>query len=119
MSSSPARRSRIEVEEIEDVTVVKFVEKMVLDDAFPVSANLFHLVDDLGRRKLLLNLSNVEFWSSSMLGKLIALHRKLQAAQGVLVLCNVNEDILEVFKTTKVDKIFTVVPDQQSGLRSF
>jgi len=35
------------------------------------------------------------------------------------VLCNIAKDILEVFKITKLDRILTIVPDEQAGLQSF
>ena len=76
-------------------------------------------VDELGRRKVLLNFGNVEFMSSAALGKLITLHRKLQAVQGKLVLCNIAKSIMEIFEITKLNKMFTITPDQHAGLQAF
>jgi anti-sigma B factor antagonist len=121
MASQPPRRRRLEVEDIGDIAVVNFVDKKILDEQNiqMIGDDLFRLVDELGRRKVLLNFGNVEFMSSAALGKLITLHRKLQAVQGKLVLCKIAKDILDVFKITKLDKILTITPDEQSGLQSF
>src|SRR4026209_1220102 len=121
MASQPARRRRLEVEDIGDIAVVNFVDKKILDEQNiqMIGDDLFRLVDELGRRKVLLNFGNVEFMSSAALGKLITLHRKLQAVQGKLVLCKIAKDILDVFKITKLDKILTIAPDEQAGLNSF
>src|SRR5882672_11496358 len=121
MASQPPRRRRLEVEDIGDVAVVNFVDKKILDEQNiqMIGDDLFRLVDELGRRKVLLNFANVEFMSSAALGKLITLHRKLQAVQGKLVLCNISKSILEVFKITKLDKLLTIVPDEQAGLQAF
>src|SRR5208283_4492889 len=56
MSSQP-RRSRLEVEDIGDVTVVNFVDRKILDEQNIqiIGQQLFSLVDELGRRKVLLN----------------------------------------------------------------
>ncbi|MCS7271622.1 MAG: STAS domain-containing protein, partial [Gemmataceae bacterium] len=99
MAGETTRRRRLEVEDIGDIAVVNFVDKKILDEQNIqlIGDDLFRLVDELGRRKLLLNFGNVEFMSSAALGKLITLHRKLQAVQGKLVLCNIAKDILEVF----------------------
>src|SRR5262249_39773444 len=87
MSSQPRRR-RLEAEEIGDVTVVSFMDRKILDEQNiqVIGEQLFSLVDESGRKKLLLNFSNVEYMSSAALGKLITLNKKVQAAGGQLVL---------------------------------
>ena len=119
--SGPPRRRRLEVEDIGDVTVVNFVDKRILDEQNiqVIGEQLFGLVDTEGRKKVLLNFSNVEFLSSAALGKLITLHKKLQGAGGKLILCNIHQDIFEVFEITKLDKFFTIHKDEQKGLQGF
>lgn len=121
MSSQPARRRRLEVEDIGDIAVVNFVDKKILDEQNiqMIGDDLFRLVDELGRRKVLLNFSNVEFMSSAALGKLITLHRKLQSVQGKLVMCKIAKGIMEIFEITKLNKMFSITPDEPSGLQAF
>ena len=121
MASQPARRRRLEVEDIGDIAVVNFVDKKIVNEqnVQMIGDDLFRLIDELGRRKILLNFSNVDFISSAGLGKLITLHRKLQGMQGKLVLCKIAKDILDVFKITKLDRILTIAPDEQSGIQAF
>jgi anti-sigma B factor antagonist len=121
MASQPPRRRRLEVEDIGDIAVVNFVDKKILDEQNiqMIGDDLNKLVDELGRRKVLLNFQNVDFMSSAALGKLISLHRKLQGVQGKLVLCKIAKDILDVFKITKLDKLLTIVADEQAGLQAF
>lgn len=120
MSSQP-RRQRLVVEDIGDVTVVNFVDKKILDEQNiqMIGDDLFRLVDELGRRKLLLNFANVEFMSSAALGKLIRLHQRLTQVGGKLVLCNISKNILEIFEITKLDKMLKIVKDEATGLNSF
>ena len=120
--SSQARRQRLVVEDIGDVTVVNFVDKKILDEQniqMMIGDDLFRLVDELGRRKLLLNFSNVEFMSSAALGKLIRLHQRLAQVGGKLVLCEISKTILEIFTLTKLDKMLKIVKDEQTGLSAF
>src|SRR4028119_65312 len=93
------RRQRIVVEDVGDVAVVQFVDKKILDEQNiqMIGDDLFRLVDELGRRKLLLNFTNVEFMSSAALGKLIRLHQRLTQVGGKLILCGISKDILQVF----------------------
>ena len=119
MSTQPARRRRLEVEDIGDVTVVSFTDRKILDEQNiqVIGDQLFSLVDELGRKKLLLNFGNVEYMSSAALGKLITLNKKVQSSGGKLVLCNIDATIREVFEITKLDKLFTIRGDEQEGLQ--
>ena len=120
MSAQPRRR-RLEVEDIGDVTVVNFTDKKILDEQNiqVIGEQLFSLVDEVGRRKILLNFGNVEFLSSAALGKLIALHKKLQAVGGRLILCNIDPEIYEVFEITRLDKFFNIQKEEQAALQAF
>ncbi|NBO92647.1 MAG: anti-sigma factor antagonist [Planctomycetia bacterium] len=119
--SSPARRRRLEVENIGDVTVVNFVDKKILDEQNIqiIGDELTSLVDVQGSKKILLNFSNVEYLSSAALGKLITLNKKLQQVAGKLILCHINDSIIEVFEITKLDKFFKIKKDETEGLNSF
>jgi len=120
MSTQPRRR-RLEVEDIGDVTVINFVDKKILDEQNiqVIGEQLFSLVDQEGRRKLLLNFGNVEYLSSAALGKLITLNKKLQGVGGRLILCNIDPQIYEVFEITKLDKFFNIQKEEQAALQSF
>jgi anti-sigma B factor antagonist len=121
MTPQAPRRRRLEVEDIGDVTVVNFVDRKILDEQNIqiIGEQLFSLVDELGRRKILLNFQNVEFLSSAALGKLITLNRKLQGVGGRLVMCGIAKEIREVFEITKLDKLFKIFADEQSALQAF
>src|SRR6202045_5301545 len=108
--SSPPRRRRLEVEDIGDVTVVNFTDRKILDEQNIqiIGEQLFSLVDESGRRKLLLNFANVEYLSSAALAKLITLNKKLQQLGGRLILCNISDQIYEVFEITNSNKLFNI-----------
>ena len=120
MSSQPRRRRR-EVEDIGDVTVVNFIDRKILDEQNIqlIGEQLFSLVDESGRKKILLNFGNVEYLSSAALGKLITLNKKLQQAGGRLVLCNIDPQIYEVFEITKLNKLFNIQKEEQAALQAF
>lgn len=119
MSTGGTRR--LDIEETNDVTVVKFVDKKILDEGnIQIIGNqLFGLVDEDHRGKIVLDFANVEYLSSAALGKLITMDKKVKAAKGKLRLCNIRADILEVFKITRLDKLFTIFPNQEKALEGF
>ena len=120
MATQP-KRKRLTLEEVGDVTVVSFVDKKILDEQNIqiIGEQLFDLVDNQGKKKILLNFSNVEFLSSAALGKLITLNKKAQTSGGKLVMCNIVKEIYEVFAITKLDKLFKIYKDEQAALQAF
>ena len=118
---SQSKKKRIEVGEVGDVAVVEFIDKRILDEQNIqlIGEQLFDLVDNQNKRSILLNFSNVEYLSSAALGRLMSLHKKLQAVSGQLKLCNIKSNIEEAFKITKLDKILKIYPSEEAALEAF
>lgn len=112
---------RLEVSEVGDVSVVRFVDRKILDvtNIHELGRELFQLVEELGRKKLLLNFSNVEFLSSETLGELIKLEKKVKQHAGKLVLSNIKPEILEVFVITRLNKLFDIREEEAEALAVF
>ena len=108
-------------EDFGPVTVVRLKAPGAVDDdaTRAVFDPLDGLVGGEGRTGLVLDLAAVDHLPSLALGKLITLNKKLQQAGGRLVLCNIDPQIYEVFEITKLNKLFTIVKDEQSGLQAF
>ena len=51
-----------------------------------------------------------KYFHRAMLGKLVSLHKKTQAAGGQLTLCNLDPDIYEAFESSRLDKFFAIEP---------
>lgn len=116
-----AAHRRLDIEEIGDVTVAKFVDKKILDETnIQIIGNqLFGLTDEDGRKKIILDFTNVEYLSSAALGKLITMEKKVKAAKGQLRLCCIRPEIYEVFEITKLNRIFQIFDTQEQALESF
>lgn len=66
--------------------------------------------------RLLVDFSHVQFLTSSVLGLLIRIHRKVLQSDGQLRLCCIDGKILDIFKITRLDKVFAIYPDRQSAV---
>jgi anti-sigma B factor antagonist len=112
---------RIDVSKVGDVTVVKFVDRKILDEAGiqELGAELFSLVEHDNRRSILVSFDNVDFLSSAALGKLITLDRKVKSVQGRLKMCNIRPEILEVFQITKLNKVFDIRGEEAEAISAF
>jgi anti-sigma B factor antagonist len=100
----------IAVETVADATVVRFVHCTSLDDSniHDIGAQLLRLVEEEGHRQLHLDFGPVAFLTSIVLGKLIALHRRLAALDGRLVVFNVSPLIYQVFAITRLDTFLDI-----------
>jgi anti-sigma B factor antagonist len=124
MSTQPRQR-RLNKEHIDDVTVINFVDKKILDEQNiqMIGDQLSTLVEEENTqrdcKKFLLNFGNVEYLSSAALGKLIALNKKIKGLGGRLMLCNIHPDIREVFEITRLSTFITIQEDEQAALQAF
>jgi len=116
-----ATHRRIDVSKVGDVSVVRFVDRKIVDEAQvqELATDLFHLVEHDNRRALLLNFSGVEFVSSAALGKLITLDRKVKAAKGRMKMSDVRPEIMEVFEITKLNRVFDIRSGEAEALAAF
>ncbi len=112
---------RLDVSDIGDVTVVRFRDPKIIEDLNiqELGGEMFRLVEEEDRRKLLLNFSTVDFLSSAALGKLITLDKKVKAHGGQLKLSNIRPEIFEVFQITKLTRLFDICDDEADALAAF
>jgi anti-sigma B factor antagonist len=102
--TTQAVSSWFSVEQVGPLTVVRFSDVGFPEDeaVAEVRERLFDLVDREGRRQFLLRFGGVRGLGSRLLGQLVALHHKLQAVGGRLVLCEVSPSLYEFFEAAKL-----------------
>ena len=112
---------RLDINEVGDVTVVRFRDRKIVEDINiqELGAEMFQLIEEEKREKLLLNFSTVDFLSSAALGKLITLDKKVKAHGGKLKLTNIRPEIYEVFAITRLNRLFDIKDDEADALAAF
>src|SRR5439155_22233025 len=100
-----------------DETFVRFVDLDRLDEYNSEAAGqeLCHLADGLPCCRLVLDLANINFATSSGLGRLVALNRRVHSAGGRLMLANLNPAVAEVIAVTRLDKVLKVCGSSQEA----
>ena len=109
------------VEQVGDVTIARFKIARLLKEGTVelLGEQLFALVDEQGRRQLVLDFGNVERVYSVMLGKIAALHSKVQAAGGRLALCQVRPEVYEVFEALNLHQVLHIYDEEEQALQTF
>jgi len=111
----------LNTEKYKDVVIAYFMESSILNERNIqlLADELFEIVDRNLKCKLLLNFDTVEYLSSAVLGKLVALHKKIKTEKGQLKLCHIKPNILEVFKVTRLDKVLSIHDTQEKAMAAF
>src|SRR4029079_18395642 len=85
-----------------------------------IGKELYRLVDEEDRRKLVLDFEKVQYLSSQAIGIILTLNKKLSSLKyNKLVLCGVGPKLMELLKITRLDRILTVKPTQQDAVKVF
>ena len=112
----------LKIQPMDGVQIVGFTESKLIDAEViqQVGDELLKLAQSpQAENKIVLSFRDVQFMSSAMLGKLVMFHKKCQQADISVKVCSVSSDIFEVFKITKLNKMFDVQKDEQHALKSF
>jgi len=114
-------QQRIDVKKVADITIA-VCKDMKLNDDLVIQEwgdQLLALLDDKSCRKVLVNFERVLFMSSSALRGLITLNKKVKDCNAKLFLCGIDDNIMEAFRITRLDTIFTIKKNEDDGVRSF
>jgi anti-sigma B factor antagonist len=116
-----ANYQRLSVREVSDFAVVQFRDRRIADllEVQELGQELYRLVEEDNRAKLVLDLAAVEFLSSAAFGKLISLNAKVKARHGAMTLCNIRPAVFEALRICHLDRIFDIKQDEGDALSSF
>ncbi len=103
------------------ILTIVFVDARILDETKldQISRDLLELLNKTTEERVILDFRNVKFMSSSMLGKLVQVHKKAGEYKVKLKLCSIDPEIRQVFKITKLDKLFDIESDEASARAAF
>ncbi|MGD2110544.1 MAG: STAS domain-containing protein [Phycisphaerae bacterium] len=109
------------IEKAGGVRVIQFADRKIL--AEPAITEIGHeltgIVHDDENPKLVLSFKNVEHLSSAALGVLITLNKHVGEHGGKLRLSDITPQIYEVFKITRLNKLFDIHETADKALERF
>ena len=102
------------------ILFIQLDDPRLLDEARiqQVEQDVEAAIDATEETRVVMDFAKVQFMSSSMLGKLVKIHKKCKSFKVKLKLCCVSPEILEVFKITRLDKLFDIEPDVESARKA-
>ena len=115
------RRKSLVVRTVGSVAVVYFVDSKILEEMQIkwLGNELYELVEDQHKSRLIINFQNIEKFSTALLGKLIGLKRRAAETQGNVKLSCIPPSVMEIFKVTGLDAAFDIYDDENAAIKSF
>jgi anti-sigma B factor antagonist len=104
---------------IDGVTIVHISGRIELGEG---SAAVRDVVRDLlgkGRKKILLNLGDVDYIDSSGLGSLVSAFTSVRKEGGELKLLYLTKKVHDLLQMTKLYTVFDIIDDETAGIKSF
>ncbi len=113
-------KPKVSVEYAENATIITFTDESILEekDIQTLQESIMSVIEQAEQINLILDFCNVRFLSSAVLGLLIRVSKKVYERDGQLRLCNINPKIYEIFKITRLTKIFDIFKDVKSAAES-
>lgn len=101
----------MQVLELDGVVVVTLIEDQAIGLAKTLEPYL-----DAGKRRIVLDLSGVEFLNSVNIAAIIAARNKVVGLQGRFMLANLRDRVRAIFKVLKLDGLFDLSRSVDSAI---
>ena len=113
--------SHLKIRKQGGVSIVEFADRKILEELSiqEIGDELRRLAESETGIRLLLDFDNVDHLASAALGMLITLHKKVQEQNGALKLSNINKQIFQVFRITRLNRVFDIHESADKALESF
>lgn len=100
----------LRVNDLTRAVVIEFAERKILEELSiaEIGEELVKVATALPGRILIVSFANVDHLSSASLGMLIKMREQVTQLAGQLVLADIRPQIYEVFKITKLNRLFVI-----------
>jgi len=104
-----------------DVLVIAFDNPVALNDFrnTPVRDAVYETLQAHPNARLAVDLSQVDFLSSSGIAILVGMKRRIDARNGHMIVYHLQPIVRDLLAITKLDRFFTIVEDEQRALAMF
>jgi anti-sigma B factor antagonist len=102
-----------------NVTVVDLSGRIVLGDGSALLRKTIRALLEDQRKKILLNLADVDYIDSSGIGELVSGFTAVKNQSGDLKLLHLTKKVRDLLQITKLFTVFDVYTDEGTALKSF
>ena len=109
------------VQRYENIVLAKVMKERLLDAMSITSLGeaLVAECDRTAKISLVIDVSEVGYLSSSMIGKLEAVHKAAKLGKGRVAIAGLKPVLLQMFKITQLDKLFEFMPEAEQAIMAY
>jgi anti-anti-sigma factor len=109
---------RIQISQEKNVQIMKLslpeqVDGMEIDQ---IINSLLGELEGHAKQPWVMDLSDVTYMGSAMLGLMVNVRQRIGAAGGKLVLCNMSQGLLRIFQTCCLERLFKIAKTRDEAL---
>jgi len=105
--------------EVAHVTILDIQGRIVLGDEIHLLRDAVRRLVADGKKKIILNLAEVDYIDSSGVGELVGAFTTVRNAGGELKLLNLSQKVQDVLHVTKLYTVFDIRDDEFHAVKSF
>lgn len=109
----------ITTRKVGDVTIVDFVGRLAIGVSDSVLPRLIGGILEDGSKKILLNLSDMDYIDSNGLGELVQVFRESKRSGASLRLLKPHDRVAKTLRLTNLLPMFTVYESEEDALKAF
>jgi anti-sigma B factor antagonist len=113
MSAKLYRHSKVGTVNVIDLTLPQTLD---IDEFDRLNESLLELVRGEAEGQWVLDLSQLSYMGSAALGLLVNLRQQIKQSGGRLVLCGLSPELLQIFKTCCMEKLFKIVKTRKDAV---
>jgi len=107
---------KYELDDNGDISIIKLQEqRLIYENLDPIQEQFTSLVE-AGRRKIIIDLSNVEYIDSFAVGFIMDMYRRLSTQNGSLRLSGLRPRVKKILTITRVDNVIDIHTDIEEAL---
>jgi anti-sigma B factor antagonist len=101
------------------VAIVDFSGRITLGEGSAMVRNIVKELTENGQKKILLNLSDVDYIDSAGIGELVSAYTTVRNAGGEMKLLNLTKRVVDLLQITRLFTVFDVQSEEWTAIHSF
>jgi anti-anti-sigma factor len=109
---------RFQITQQSTANILQFDLPPILD-SMEIDGLIESVLSQLGANRdqfWVVDLSRVEYLGSSMLGLFVNMRERIRQGRGTLILCGLSHDLLRIFRTCCLERLFTITKTREDAL---
>lgn len=102
----------------DDVLILHFKGRLDALSTPELEVQVLSLIDK-GEYHLLFDFEGVDYISSAGMRMLLAVTKRLKEVAGLLIVCRINTNVMDVFKMSGFDHVLELTQSEEDALRKF